>query len=124
MNTADRQNKLFLLLLKYIPIIQLISILISNTIYYLDIDARYSYTLDFINGHSLLFGIFLYVATRIFKFCNYQRAIIIANTINILIAGIDSIITIPVTDLHYLVLVYIISAIGLIVATYNHIKNK
>lgn len=121
---AEKQNKLLILLLKYIPIIQLISIIISNTIYYFNVNIKYSYLIDFISGNSLLFSILLFVCSYVFKYCNYQRAIIIANTINILIACIDSIIAIPIKDLEYLIIVYVISAIGLIISTYKHIKNK
>lgn len=45
----------------------------------------------------------LYVCSFTFGFCNWHRHIIIANLINIIIATIDKVFHIPVTDIELLI---------------------
>ena len=115
-------KKLFLLLIKFIPVIQMAGMLVNNTLYHLEI-PYISIALDFTIGNSYITTFLLYVCNVIFGFCKWHRTIITANFININIAFIDSLITLPTTDAQLLSLYYIIASIAIIIITINHIRN-
>lgn len=117
-------KKLFLIIIKYMPIIQMIGMLINNTIYYLEDTYRVSYIIDFAIGNSIIFTILLYVSSYMFGFCKYYRMIITANLLNLLLANLDSIYKLPISDIELLISYYIISSIGIMTITYFHITKK
>lgn len=117
-------KKLLILLVKYIPIIQMIGMLLNNIIYYFNINNEFSYTLDFVIGNSIITTFLIYVCSYIFNFCVWHRLIITANLINLFIANIDAIIGIPITDLQLLISYHAVCAVFIIISTYIHIKNK
>lgn len=116
-------NKILLLLIKYIPIIQMLAMLLNNTLYYFTDNNIISYILDFLFGDSLIFTIFLLFISIRLNYCEWHRIIIIGNIINILIALIDIVIKIPCNDMQLIVIYYIVSCIFIIFATYVHIKH-
>ena len=97
-------KRLFVLTIKYIPIIQLIGMLINNSLYTYDINIEFDYIGDFLLGNSIVNISMLYVCSFTFGFCNWHRHIITANLINIIIATIDKVFHIPVTDIELLML--------------------
>lgn len=109
--------------MKYAPIIYLMFMLISNTLYYLDYNVNISYILDFVFGNSIFNIFILYILSKRFKYCIWHRIIIGACFINLLIANIDAIIGIPISDLSLLMLYYIVASIFIIIAVYIHIKQ-
>ena len=115
-------KKLFLLLIKFIPVIQMAGMLVNNTLYYLD-DFYTPYFIDFLLGNSLVTTILLFTCSYTFKFCVWHRIIITANFINILIANFDSNIGLSCTDLGLLLVYYFNSCLFIILATYIHIKD-
>ncbi len=117
-------RKILILLIKFIPVIQMTGMLVNNTLYYFNIDNDFNNILDFIIGNSLFATLLIYVCSHIFQFCIWHRLIILANFINIIIACIDNIIEIPITDIHLLIGYYIISSIFIIIATIVHINRK
>lgn len=90
-------RKITLILIKYIPAMQMAGMLVNNTLYYIGIDFANN-ILDIILGNSLLFTILQLSCSYTFKFCVYHRAIIIANLINIIIAYFDTVVSRPVKD--------------------------
>ncbi len=100
-----------LLLIKYIPVMQMAGMLINNTMYYFNISSTFSYGLDFLLGGSFITILLLYVCSYVFEFCHWHRIINTANFINIGIAHIDFIFCIPINDLELLVTYYIIATI-------------
>lgn len=78
-------KRLFVLTIKYIPIIQLIGMLINNSLYTYDINIEFDYIGDFLLGNSIVNISMLYVCSFTFGFCNWHRHIITANLINIII---------------------------------------
>lgn len=102
----------------------MVGMLFNNVLYYFNINNNIVYNLDFILGNSIITTILLYVCSYIFKFCKWHRIIITANFINILIAQIDILFIIPISDLMLLMTYHIISIISIIIATYNHITNE
>lgn len=115
-------KKLFLLLIKFIPVIQMAGMLINNTLYHLEI-PYVSIILDFTIGNSYIATFLLYICNVVFGFCKWHRTIITANFINLNIAFIDSLITLPTTDAQLLSLYYIIASIAIIIITINYIRN-
>lgn len=89
-------KRLFVLSVKYIPTIQLVGMLINNTLYTFDILLPMTYLLDFLIGGSLVYIILGYICSITFGFCNWHRIIISANLVNIIIANIAMHINIPV----------------------------
>lgn len=104
------------------PAIHMVGMIVNNTLAYFDYDIRINIILDFILGNSIYTSIILYIVSYTFKFCNWYRIIITANLINLIIAMIDSIYTIPISNLKLLIIYYIISSISIIITTLNHIK--
>lgn len=116
-------KKLFILMLKYLPVIEMAGILINNTCYYINI-YLISNILDTCLGDSLIHNIFIFIGSLLFGFCLWHRLLIISNSINLIIALIDKEYHINISDLNLLILYYSISSIFILLATYVHIKNK
>lgn len=112
-------NKLFILLLKYIPIIQMVGMLINNILYTFHEINDYMYIIDFIIGNSIITTFLLFICSYVFRFCNWYRYIIITNFINIIISFIDSTFYINIDKIELFVIMNIINAIGIIVSLYN-----
>lgn len=112
-------NKLFILLLKYIPIIQMVGMLINNILYTFREINDYMYIIDFIIGNSIITTFLLFICSYVFRFCNWYRYIIITNFINIIISFIDSTFYINIDKIELFVIMNIINAIGIIISLYN-----
>lgn len=117
-------KKLLILLIKFIPVIQMAGMLINNTLYYFDINRNIGYTTDFILGNSIITTFLIYLCSYIFNFCIWHRLFITANLINLIIANVDAIIGIPITDIQLLIIYYVISAIFIIASTIIHIHKN
>ena len=109
----------FVLIIKYMPIIQMVGMLSNNIFYYLNIYRSVCYCLDFTLGNSITTSFLLYVCSNLFGFCNWHRLIITSNLVNILIAYIDVIFTIPISNLELLILYFIIYLIFLFIIVYK-----
>lgn len=122
-NSVNRLlKKLFLFMIKYIPIMQMVGMLINNTLYYFDINTNTYYITNFITGNSIVTTILLYICSYLFKFCNWYRLIITANMINMFIGIIDVLFTIPITDFQLLVLYYTISVLFIFIIIIKKFK--
>lgn len=102
----------------------MIGMLLNNIMYYFDVNRIISYEFDFIIGNSIITTFLIYLCSYIFNFCIWHRLIITANFINLAIANVDAIISIPITDIQLLIIYHIIAAIFIVIATINHIKKK
>lgn len=116
-------NKLFLISVKYMPVIQMAGMLLSNSSYYKDIYII-GYIMDFIVGDCLLFAVLLFLCNKIFTFCIWHKFIVLANLINAFICTINRIYKINISDKDLLVLYYIVAGVFILIATYTHIKRK
>lgn len=76
-------KRLFIVLIKYIPIIQMVGMLFNNILYCFSDIYIISYILDFIIGNSITTTFLLYVCSYVFGFCKWHRFIITANIINL-----------------------------------------
>lgn len=115
-------KKLFLLFVKYVPVIQMAGILVNNTLCMFDINHVINYILDFTIGNSILTTIFMFICSYMFGFCLWYRLILSANLINIIIAMTDSIYRLPLSDIQLLLSYYIVYSVFIIVATINHVR--
>lgn len=109
----------FVLLIKYIPIIQMVGMLFNNILYYFELYRVVCYTLDFSIGNSIVTTFLLLVCSNLFGFYNWHRLIIISNFVNLTIANIDAIIGIPVSDLGLILLYIIVYMIFLFIIVYK-----
>lgn len=117
-------KKLFLLFVKFMPVIQMAGILVNNTLCIFDINHAINYILDFTVGNSILTTIFMFICSYMFGFCLWYRLILSANLINIIIAMTDSIYSLPLSDIQLLLSYYIVYAVFIIVATINHVRHN
>lgn len=56
-------------------------------------------------------------------FCKWHRYIIMANLVNVIIATIDKVFVIPITDMELLCSYYVIAGIFIIIAARSHVKD-
>ena len=118
----NKYYKLFIVLLKYIPIFIALIYTLNTYAAFIGTDIPVA---NNIAGISLLTWIFMYMATIVFKFCSYHRMclyyILIVDIINI----IDYYIGIPITDFQLLMLHSIITEISLFIILFLYLKiNK
>lgn len=111
-------------MVKFIPVIQMAGMLVNNTMYHFNINVDYDYIIDFLFRNSFANTIVLYVISITFGFCKWHRVIILANFINIVIANVDRIYNIPISDIQLLCSYYIVAAIAIITITYYHVKDN
>lgn len=78
MNNNIISRKLTLLLIKYIPVIQMTGIFINRLLDYFT-SLEIVDILDFIFADTLFLTILLISCSRTFKFCVYHRVIIVCN---------------------------------------------
>lgn len=116
-------KRLFVLSVKYIPTIQLVGMLINNTLYTFDILLPITYLLDFLIGGSLVYIILGYICSITFGFCNWHRIIIAANLANSIIANIAIHANLPVTDIELLSSYYVVAGIFILLAARSHVKE-
>lgn len=116
-------KRLFVLSVKYIPTIQLVGMLINNTLYTFDILLPITYLLDFLIGGSLVYIILGYICSITFGFCNWHRIIIAANLANSIITNIAIHANLPVTDIELLSSYYVVAGIFILLAARSHVKE-
>ena len=114
-NVNKLSYKIFLLILKVIPMCIAFIFFINTILSYFDI---YPKILNYIGSIGLLPLLFLYFSSYVLRFCEYHRIflhyVVIINCINIY----DCYFGIPVDDFSMLMIYSIISAIGLFLVLY------
>lgn len=103
---------------------QMMGMLLNNTLYYFNVWTKYMCAFNFFIGSSLMINIFLIICSYLFGFCNYHRLVIYSNIINVGIAIYDSINQLPINNLELLMLYYIVSTICILIALYLKFKTK
>lgn len=119
MSKKLKLKDIFVLLIKYMPIIQMVGMLFNNLLYYFQICNQLCYIIDFIIGNSLITTFLLFVCSYIFGFCNWHRLLITSNFVNIAIASIDSVYRIPISNLELLILYFTIYLIFIFIIIYK-----
>lgn len=106
------------------PTIHLAGMIINNTLYNYNICYTASYIIDFVLGYPISYLLIYFISGYIFQFCIWYKIILIALSINVSIAFIDSIYKIPCSDMTLLTIYYIIAVLAVLIITIIHIKNN
>ena len=112
--------KIQLYILKVIPMVMAFCYLLNSIFSYYDIDLGF---LSYLSGCSILMIVYLYIASYVFKFCEYHRMFLHYMVINTIINSIDLYIGIPLTDLEILTLYMSITGITLFLILYMYVKS-
>ena len=114
-------KKLLILFLKVIPMILAGLAFINTVIAYYAIEAVW---IHYIGGTSILTLTFLYLASYVFKFCEYHRMwlhyVVACNVISF----IDAHYGLPVGDVEYLMLHSFLMFITMVIVLILFLKNK
>ena len=97
----------------------MIGMLGNNLLYYLEIGGDWVYLFDIFFGNSLITTFLLYICSYAFGLCSWHRLLITANLINVLIAGIDRVHRLPISDVQLLLSYYMVASIFLLIILYN-----
>lgn len=108
-------RKLFILLIKYIPIIRMVGILICNTLRYFKICNKLSQLIDSIIGGSLITTFLIYICSHMFSFCIWHRILIMVNLLNLLLYRWNDLVNQPINELQLLITCYTTSITSIIV---------
>ena len=112
--------KIQLYMLKVIPMVIAFCYLLNSIFSYYDIDLGF---LSYLSGCSILMMIYLYVASYVFRFCEYHRMFLHYMVVNTIINIVDLYIGIPLTDLEMLTLYLSITGITLFIILYMYVKS-
>lgn len=119
MSKRIKLKDIFILLIKYMPIVQMVGMLFNNLLFYFNIFNEFCYIIDFVIGNSLITTFLLFVCSYMFGFCNWHRLLITSNFVNITIASVDSVYTIPINNLELIMLYVIVYLIFLFIIIYK-----
>lgn len=109
------------ILIKYMPVIQMVVMLVNDTLYCFDI---ITVNLNYLTGNSLLTTVLLYACSSVFKFGNWYRQIVTANFVVMTIGQIDIHLRLPMTDFQLLLSYYIVCILFLFIIVINKFKSK
>lgn len=122
--TDFKLKNVFVLIVKFMPIIQMVGMIINNVLFYFDIET-FTYQISaFLIGNSFITTILLIVCSYLFGFCKWHRLMILSNFINICIANIDIIFYIPITDFQLLFLYFTVYLIFIFIIIFNRFYTK
>lgn len=116
-------KKLFVFIVKYIPVIQMAGILLNNLIFGLGA-YNFAKVLDFIIGNSIATSILLYICGYIFKFCAWHKLVITANLVNVFLAALDYFVILCPTNFKQLMLYFTTDVIFLSIILIRKFKCK
>ena len=112
--------KIQLHLIKVIPMVMAFISLVNTVFSYYDIDLP---ILSYIGGYSILTIVFLYLASYIFKFCEYHRMFIHYIVVNWALNIYDAYIGIPLNDRGLLITYLTVTGIFLFIILYLYVKS-
>lgn len=113
-------NKLFVVMLKYAPVVMVICCIINTTGAYFGYDMS---LLSYVSGILLIPWLFMLVASKVFRFCVFHRFMLYYVFIDNIINTIDYYLCIPVDDFRILMIHYVILGVVMSVAVYKHNKK-
>lgn len=113
-------HKIFLIGVKYIPIILTILSIINTIFSYFGI---YLECINYFGGISLSTLVLLYLSSMVFKFCKYQRLFIHYLSVTWGINIFDTYIGIPITDFYYLILQLSTVGILALLILYEYVRT-
>lgn len=114
-------NKIFILMLKYIPVIIALCYSVNTLSILFNWDTQFLSTLG---GLSVLSWTFLYTASWIFSFCIYHRLLLYYILVDDIINLVDYYFQIPLINSDIVLVHSIIIGIFIILITYIHVKHS
>lgn len=114
-------RKIFLIMLKTIPILLASISFINTTLNILGVKIMFLTSISFI---SVLPLIFLYMASCVFQFCAYHRMFLHYLSFILLLNTIDLYWIIPISRMNCVIIFMIITFIFLIITLYKYLKSK
>ena len=112
--------KIQLYLIKVIPMVMAFISLVNTVFSYYDIDLS---ILSYIGGYSILTIVFLYLASYVFKFCEYHRMFIHYIVVNWALNIYDAYIGIPLNNRGLLITYLTVTGIFLFIILYLYFKS-
>lgn len=112
--------KIQLYMLKVIPMVMAFCYLLNSIFSYFDIDLVF---LSYLSSCSILMILFLYMASYVFRFCEYHRMFLHYIVINTSINTYDLYIGLPLDDFEVLTLYLSITGITLFIILYLYVKH-
>ena len=113
--------KIQLYLIKVIPMVMAFISLVNTVFSYYDVDLP---ILSYIGGYSILTILFLYLASYVFKFCEYHRMFIHYIVVNWALNIYDAYIGIPLNDRGLLITYLTVTGIFLFIILYLYVKSR
>lgn len=113
--------KIQLYLIKVIPMVMAFISLVNTVFSYYDIDLP---ILSYIGGYSILTIVLLYLASYVFKFCEYHRMFIHYIVVNWALNIYDAYIGIPLNDRGLLITYLTVTGIFLFIILYLYAKSR
>lgn len=117
---SKKLYKVFILMLKYIPMI-ISLVYMTNTFlsyFYIDLPILSSFA-----GMSILSWIFMYIAASVFRFCIYHKMFLYYILVTDMINIVDYYIGIPITDFRLLMFHSVLTGVFLFILLYVYVKN-
>lgn len=112
--------KMWLYLLKVIPMVMAFCYLLNSVLSYFDIDLV---VLSYLSSCSILMVFYLYIASYLFRFCEYHRMFLHYIVVNTAINIYDVYIGIPLSDSEMLTLYMSITGVSLFIILYLYVKS-
>lgn len=113
-------KKLLIIFLKVIPMILAGTAFANTFLFYFDVDTEW---MHYVGGTSILTLAFLYLASYVFKFCEYHRMflhyVVVCNTIN----TIDYYYGLPVGDEQFVLLHLLLMFITMVIVLILFLKK-
>ena len=118
---SNYKYKIFLILLKILPMVLAGLFLLNTILSYFDVDWP---IISYIAGVGLIPWLFILIASYLFKFCEYHRMFLWYIMTNNVICWLDQEFTLPISNWNFFVLHIIIAGIFLFLVLYFHQKCK
>lgn len=112
--------KVFIIAIKYVPVLMTLIYILNTTLCWFNIDCP---VLSSIGGVSLLTWLFMYVATYVFRFCEYHRLLLYFILMDDCISIYDYYIGIPLEDHKILEVHTALIGILIVMLLINHVKS-
>lgn len=117
-------KKLFIFLIKYIPIMQMVGILFSNILFIFNNEGYIARVIDFLIGNNIITTFLLYICSNLFGFCKWHKLVITANLCSILFIMIKFIFNLELSNLSLILTIFNIDLIFLIIILIYKFKCK
>lgn len=112
--------KIQLYLLKVIPMVMAFICLLNTILSYFDIDVI---LLSYLGSCSILMIVYLYIASYVFRFCEYHRMFLHYIVVITGLNTYDYYVGIPVSDLHLLIIYQILTGLCLFIILFLYVKS-